>query len=279
MAWTGATATSVSLRWNAATDNVGVTGYRLYRNGTLVTTTTGLSYTFTGLSCGTSYTFALEAVDAAGNASNRAEASGTTSTTACVAAPTDGQAPASPTGMAWTGITPTSISVGWNAATDNVGVTGYRLYRDGVLATTTTALSHTFEGLTCGTRYTIAIEAIDAAGNASNRAEATGATSTQACVSAPADTQAPSVPQRLRATSKSRTSVSMRWDPATDNVGVTGYRLYRNGVVVGTTQQLSYTFTGLQCGTRYTFAVEALDAAGNASDRSRATSASSTSGC
>ena len=60
-------------------------------------------------------------------------------------------------------------------------MTGYRLYRDGVLVATTTDLSYTFGGLKCATRYTFALEAIDAAGTASNRAEATGSTSTGAC--------------------------------------------------------------------------------------------------
>ena len=83
MAWTTTTKTSLGLRWNAATDNVGVTGYRLYRNGTLAGTTTGTSYTVSGLTCNTSYTIGLTAVDAAGNESYRPEAVGTTRTSAC----------------------------------------------------------------------------------------------------------------------------------------------------------------------------------------------------
>ena len=83
MAWTTTTKTSLGLRWNASTDNVGVTGYRLYRNGTLAGTTTGTTYTVSGLTCGTSYTIGLTAVDAAGNESYRPEATGTTRTSAC----------------------------------------------------------------------------------------------------------------------------------------------------------------------------------------------------
>ena len=83
MAFPGKTQSTVAVAWLASTDNVGVAGYRLYRNGTQVGSTTLLGYTYTGLACGTSYTFALEAYDAAGNASNRAEASGSTSTDPC----------------------------------------------------------------------------------------------------------------------------------------------------------------------------------------------------
>ena len=83
MAWTTKTKTSLGLRWNAATDNRGVVGYRLYRNGVAVGDDDELTYDYPGLSCGTSYTMALTAFDAAGNESIRAEATGTTSTLAC----------------------------------------------------------------------------------------------------------------------------------------------------------------------------------------------------
>jgi chitodextrinase len=181
MAWTTITQTSIGLRWDASSDNVGVTGYRIYRNGTLVGTTTNTSYTVSGLSCGTSYTIALAAVDAAGNESYRAEATGTTSTSACSQA--DTQAPSVPQGMAWTTITQTSIGLRWDASTDNVGVTGYRIYRNGtpVATTAASARSYTVSGLQCGTSYTIGLTAIDAAGNESYRPEATGTTRTVAC--------------------------------------------------------------------------------------------------
>ena len=83
MAWTTTTANSIGLRWNASSDNVGVTGYRIYRNGTRVGTPTATSYTVTGLACATSYTIGLTAVDAAGNESYVGAATGTTSTSAC----------------------------------------------------------------------------------------------------------------------------------------------------------------------------------------------------
>jgi hypothetical protein len=83
MAFAGRTRTTVALRWDVATDNVGVTGYRLFRNGVAVATVSTLRYTYVGLTCGTTYTFALEALDALGNASNRAEATGRIATLRC----------------------------------------------------------------------------------------------------------------------------------------------------------------------------------------------------
>jgi chitodextrinase len=62
--------TSVDLAWSAATDDVGVTGYQVVRDGTVVATVTGLSTTDTGLTPGSSHTYVVRAVDAAGNVSN-----------------------------------------------------------------------------------------------------------------------------------------------------------------------------------------------------------------
>jgi hypothetical protein len=100
MAWTTLDQTSIGLRWDTASDNVAVTGYRIYRNGTLAGTTSSTSYTVSGLTCNTSYTIALTSVDAAGNESYAAAATGTTTTAACSAA---APAPAPSTGLvgAW----------------------------------------------------------------------------------------------------------------------------------------------------------------------------------
>ncbi|WP_338496229.1 glycosyl hydrolase family 8 [Streptomyces sp. SJL17-4] len=88
---TGSNATSASLAWNAATDNVGVTGYNVYRGGTLVGTSTGLSYTDTGLTASTSYSYTVKARDAAGNLS-------AASNTLSVTTPGAGSGPAVPFG-------------------------------------------------------------------------------------------------------------------------------------------------------------------------------------
>ena len=94
-----------------------------------------------------------------------------------------------------------------------------------------------------------------------------------------ADTKPPSVPQGLQATSSSRTAVSIAWNAASDNVGVTGYRLYRNNTLVGSTASRSYAFSGLSCGTTYAFGVQAVDAAGNGSFRPESVLTAATSAC
>ncbi|MDH2443028.1 DNRLRE domain-containing protein [Amnibacterium sp. CER49] len=88
---TVASNTQVNLSWTASTDNVGVTGYRVYRGGTLLTTTSGttLGYNDTTAAAGTTYTYQVSAIDAAGNESVKASATvtttgGTTGTTISV---------------------------------------------------------------------------------------------------------------------------------------------------------------------------------------------------
>ena len=254
---TGKTTSSLSLSWGVSSDNVAVTGYGAYRNGVLQGTTAATAYTFTGLACGTSYTLAVDAYDGAGNRSSSAAVSA--STAACG---TDSTPPTVPTNEHFTGSTQTSISLAWNASTDNVGVTGYRVYLDGSAVGTTASTSYTFTGLACGTSYTVSISAYDAAGNASNAALAAGRTSTAAC---PGDTTAPTVPGSLAISGTTQTAITLSWARSSDNVAVTGYGVYRNGSLLGSTASTSYNFTGLACGTSYTLAVDAVDGAGNRS--------------
>jgi hypothetical protein len=86
------------------------------------------------------------------------------------------------------------------------------------------------------------------------------------------DKQAPSVPGNLTVTAKTATSVTLSWTASTDNVGVTGYQVLRNGTAVATATTTPYTVTGLTPATAYTFTVTARDAAGNTSAASNAVS-------
>src|SRR5262249_54053195 len=84
------------------------------------------------------------------------------------------------------------------------------------------------------------------------------------------DTVAPSVPTGLTVTGTTTSSVSLSWTASTDNVGVAGYKIYRNGTQVGTATGTTYTDTGLGSSTSYTYTVSAYDAAGNNSAQSAA---------
>ncbi|MBM7819423.1 endo-1,4-beta-xylanase [Cellulosimicrobium cellulans] len=79
----------------------------------------------------------------------------------------DDQAPSAPTGLRVSGTTTSSISLGWNASSDDVGVAGYRVYRDGTQVAEVSGTSFTDTGLAAGASHVYAVRAVDAAGNAS----------------------------------------------------------------------------------------------------------------
>ena len=81
------------------------------------------------------------------------------------------------------------------------------------------------------------------------------------------DTAAPSAPGAPAVRSRTRTTVTVAWTASTDNVGVTGYRVYVNDAAAGETQGTELTLQGLKCGRSYAIAVDAVDALGNRSQR------------
>src|SRR5882724_6206253 len=89
----------------------------------------------------------------------------------------------------------------------------------------------------------------------------------------PPDTIPPSAPAGLGATAASSSQINLSWSASTDNVGVTGYRIYRSGSQVGTSTSTSYQDTGLSASTSYSYTVAATDAAGNVSAQSSSASA------
>jgi chitodextrinase len=264
-----ATSDSLSVRWPAATDNVGVEGYVLSLNGAEIGVTPRRRHTFTDLACETGYVVSVAAYDAAGNRSGARSASFATSS--CGGPPPDTEPPTSPGDLVMTGATQTTVSISWGAASDNVGVAGYDVYFNGESAGTTDATSFTFTELACGTSYPVEVQSYDAAGNRSDSAAVV--VSTEAC----ADTEPPSTPTELNMASRTRTSITVQWTASTDDTGVVGYRLYRNGADAGTTTETNHIFSGLSCGASYTLGVRAYDAAGN--DSGLATLLATTSTC
>jgi chitodextrinase len=249
--------TQIDAVWTASTDNVGVVYYQLYANGAKMGTTSGTSFSYTGLTCGTGYSLGFAAVDAAGNMSSRKGMSAWT--TACSGDTTAPSMPAAPLASV---AGPASVSLSWSASVDNVGVTGYRIDRNGVTVGHTTSTSFFDTGLTAGTRYGYSITANDATGNLSG-------TSAPGYVTLPAgDTEPPSQPTGLWPTSVTGSSVSLSWQAAADNVSVAGYRIYRGGVQIGQTTGTSWTDTGLVGGMQYGYTVVAYDGSGNLSPQS-----------
>jgi len=186
---------------------------------------------------------------------------GTSGRSGPVAPPTDTTAPSTPTGLASTS-TQTSYNFSWGASTDNVGVTGYEVFRNGVSLGTTTSLSFNNTGLTCGTTYTAGVRAKDAAGN--NSATSTLTVATSSCSTA--DTTPPVVtvtsPTNGSTVSGSITVSSTATDPG----GIQNVTFQLDGTTFtnDTVAPYSVSFdTATISNGSHTFGSRAADTAGN----------------
>jgi chitodextrinase len=220
-------------------------------------TSTTTAAIVSNLTCGRSYSFDVDAHDAFGNRSNKASVAGSTSQCA------DTQAPTAPTNVAASTRTATSIALVWHASNDNIGVVGYGLYRGGTLIGSTSSTTGIFSGLQCNSNHTFSVDAYDGAGNRSSR------TTVMAATTACPDTSAPSTPIGLAASNITQNGLALSWNASSDNVGVTGYDVFRNGTNVATVASTASNQSGLSCGTSYTFGVVARDAAGNTSPQAQ----------
>ena len=183
---------------------------------------------------------------------------------------TDTEAPDAPTAVRTADVTETTAHVAWEAALDNVATTGYNVYVNGEKVNTelVTATEYDLTGLTPATDYSVEIEAVDAAGNVSEKSEAATFTTAKAV-----DTEAPSVPTDVKASDVTKTGATVTWTASTDNEGVAGYNVYVNGTQVNDTlvATTEYVLTGLTEGTEYTVEVEAVDTNNNVSEKAAVT--------
>ncbi|MFS0953892.1 fibronectin type III domain-containing protein [Enterococcus durans] len=256
------TSDTVSLSWDASTDNIGVVGYRVYRDKQLVQEVQGEQFTDTGLTEDTEYTYEVRAFDAAGNQS---EASNEVFARTSVSV--DDEAPTIPLNLKVENVTTDTVSLSWGASTDNIGVAGYRVYRDKQLVQEVQGEQFTDTGLTEDTEYTYEVRAFDAAGNqseASNRINVR----TKGIV----DHKPPTTPMNVRATVVTENKVTLLWEASSDESGIKSYQVYRNSILVGSLpgDTLSYTDTNLSEKTKYYYTITACDHAGNVSVATKA---------
>ncbi|MEU6986101.1 discoidin domain-containing protein [Streptomyces sp. NPDC046324] len=186
----------------------------------------------------------------------------------------DTQAPSAPANLALTQPATDQIRLTWNAATDNVGVTGYDVYANGALLTSVGPGVTTFTDTRPANRtVTYLVRAKDAAGNQSadsNSVTRTGDTG---------DTQAPSAPANLALTEPGAGQIRLTWNASSDDTGVTGYDVYADNTLRGSVAGDVTTFTDTQpASATVTYHVRAKDAAGNRSAYSNAVTRDGTGG-
>src|SRR5213078_2873945 len=282
---TPASSSQINLAWTASTDNVGVTGYRVERcqgagcsNFAQIAAPAGTTFSDTGLTASTSYSYRVRATDAANNLSAYSSTA-----SASTPAPPDTTPPTAPANLTSTAASASQINLAWTASTDNVGVTGYRVERcqgagcsnfAQIAAPAGTTFSDT--GLTASTSYSYRVRATDAANNLSAYSSTASASTP-----APPDTTPPTAPANLTSTAASASQINLAWTASTDNVGVTGYRVERcqgagcsNFAQIAAPTGTTFSDTGLTASTSYSYRVRATDAANNLSAYSNTASAS-----
>lgn len=246
---------AVDLSWSTSTDDFGVRGYQVWRDDIRVgSTTTARTWTDTGLSAGTAYSYTVYATDRTGQLSPSSDP-----VTITTAAPLESSAPTVPTGLT-ASASASSVALSWQPSTDDMAVANYSVFRDGVLVDQTVRTSFDDGTVAAGTRYSYAVSASDATGNSSARSDPLIVSTPP-----PPDTSAPTAPAGLTAHAVDRRHISLAWRASTDNVGVVGYRIFRNGKKIATVTGASYVDPGVYAGSLYKYVVKAYDAAGNIS--------------
>jgi chitin-binding protein len=180
----------------------------------------------------------------------------------------DTEAPSIPNGLQAQKVTANSIELTWNTSTDNVGVKGYQIFRNGEMIDTVPGTHFIDKKLQPSTEYSYTVKAIDAAGNLSKESTALTVKTT---VEAP-DTEAPTQPKGLHSMGTTASSVDLMWSPSDDNVSVDHYDIYRetDGSMkkIATSNTTSYMDKNLLANTTYKYVVKAVDVAGNESVQS-----------
>src|SRR5262249_37340619 len=151
----------------------------------------------------------------------------------------------------------TTVSLQWSAALDNVRVTKYLVFQDGAQVASAPGFSTQLANVTPG-RHHFQVQATDAAGNVSANGPTTDIV---------IDVTPPTWPAPELATLVSGTAVPLKWNLATDDVGLAGYRIFEDGAAIGDLPSSSHTtdVIGVTEDVDHLFAVQAFDAAGNVS--------------
>ncbi|MEK7509220.1 MAG: fibronectin type III domain-containing protein [Patescibacteria group bacterium] len=209
-------------------------------------------------------------VDASNPVTNGFSKSKPFSFTTLTSAPRDVTPPPPPT-VTGSAASASQINLTWSASADISGIAEYRVFRNGRVVGIVNGITRSYVdtglgdgGLQPSTTYSYTVNAADAAGNWSVQSSPVSITT----LAGPPDIITPTTPAGLAVISTTASSASLSWSPATDNVAVRGYKVYRDGAQVATPGGTSHTDSGLTASTAYNYMVAAYDAAGNTSAQS-----------
>ena len=184
---------------------------------------------------------------------------------------TDTQAPSTPLNVTLSNISLNSIDVSWDASTDNIGVTGYNVYVNGVLTEQTTNTNISITNLNTNTAYSFTIVAKDLINNMSAASTVVNGTTLQ-------DANPPTTPTDVAISNETDTSFKISWTASTDNNAVAAYEIFIDNNLNGTTSNTLYTVNSLSSSTTYAVEILAVDTDNNKSDKTTPISATTTAG-
>lgn len=177
---------------------------------------------------------------------------------------TDNTPPTTPLNLVISSATPYSVSLSWDASTDNISVLGYSILMNGSViktsSTTNTTVFGTLFYLEPNTNYEFTVIAFDASGNISQYSN---------IETVLFDTIAPTAPINLTSSGTTQTSTVLTWNPSTDNFGVVGYKIFQNyqgNITEIPVVSPPYTVENLFPSENYSFKVKAIDSSGNESN-------------
>ena len=233
---------AVNLSWGASS---GATSYNVYNGSSGATIASGLSssqtsYSVTSLSCGTSYSYFVKALNAYGGTNSSTVSATTAACPVPPAAPTNVGASNNGAGIKITWVDPGTIS----------NITGYYVYRSGSYigsATPNNASVYTDTPGATGLAYTYSVASY-------------GPTGTSGQVSSNTVYAQPPTPSTPTVSAASQSSINISWTAVT---GATNYYIYRNGSYVTVTSRTAYSDTYLPCGTSYTYTLVAVNSGGS----------------
>ena len=262
---TAAGTDEIDLDWSASSDpETGIQGYRVYRDGSEIAQTVQSSYTDTGLSPATEYTYQVRAVNGQGLESDLSDPA--TATTL------DATPPTIPTNLSASPVGTERIDLTWSASSDpESGIAGYRVFRDGSEVGTTTQTVFQDDGLSPATEYDYYVVAVNGDGLESDASSTVSATTF--------DGTGPTTPTELTATAAGPTQIDLTWSPSEDpESGIDSYTVFRDGAEVGTTTETFFQDTGLDPATTYEYTVSAVNGDGLQSGLSEPASATTQDG-
>ena len=244
LATVNVTSTTAKISWTPQTD---ATAFNVFRNGVAIQNASASEFNDAGLNPATSYTYEVQAINAAGLTSPKS-----VPLTLTTSGQNTIEQPTAPANLHAMGTTQNSISLMWMASTHSQGISKYEIFENGIKVVETTTTHYMRTGLTAGTQYSYTVRAV------AQNAAISASSNTLTISTNQAANQQPTAPANLHAMGTTQNSTSLMWTAATHPLGINKYEIFENSIKIAETTTTHYMRTGLTAGTQYSYTVRAV---------------------